>query len=229
MGNYWSYMRISTKEERGMQKFNRQSAALEKYAKDNEIEYLANFKDDASGKNFDRPEWKKLEKAVHSGDTIVFKDISRFTREAENGLAKYMALLNKNVELIFLDNTTVSTPYIKQLLDVAEKQNLVAKTSLESTVKLLLIVELDRAEQERQILIKRITDGIKNSGKKQGRKPGQLDKMTDELRIDILAYLKDRSIKQVTLMEKHKISRNTLKKYVKLVQDKLATPAETTP
>lgn len=183
MGNYWSYMRISTKEERGMQKFNRQSAALEKYAKDNEIEYLANFKDDASGKNFDRPEWKKLEKAVHSGDTIVFKDISRFTREAENGLAKYMALLNKNVELIFLDNTTVSTPYIKQLLDVAEKQNLVAKTSLESTVKLLLIVELDRAEQERQILIKRITDGIKNSGKKQGRKPGQLDKMTDELRI----------------------------------------------
>ena len=140
-----------------------------------------------------------------------------------------MALLNKNVELIFLDNTTVSTPYIKQLLDVAEKQNLVAKTSLESTVKLLLIVELDRAEQERQILIKRITDGIKNSGKKQGRKPGQLDKMTDELRIDILAYLKDRSIKQVTLMEKHKISRNTLKKYVKLVQDKLATQAENTP
>ena len=55
MGNYWSYMRISTKEERGMQKFNRQFAALEKYAKDNEIEYLANFKDDASGKNFDRP------------------------------------------------------------------------------------------------------------------------------------------------------------------------------
>ena len=42
-------MRISTKEERGMQKFNRQFAALEKYAKDNEIEYLANFKDDASG------------------------------------------------------------------------------------------------------------------------------------------------------------------------------------
>lgn len=90
-------------------------------------------------------------------------------------------------------------------------------------------MELDRAEQERQILIKRITDGIKNSGKKQGRKPGQLDKMTDELRIDILAYLKDRSIKQVTLMEKHKISRNTLKKYVKLVQDKLATQAENTP
>ena len=115
--------------------------------------------------------------------------------------------MNKGVELIFIDNPTVSTTYIKQLLNVAEKQNLVAKTSLENTVKLLLIVELDRAEQERKILIKRITDGIKNSGKKQGRKPGQLDKMTDELHSDILNYLNDRSIKQVTLMEKHKINR----------------------
>ena len=215
MGNYWSYMRISTKEERGMQKFNRQSSALEKYAQDNNIHCVGAYQDDASGKNFDRPAWKDIEKAAQPGDTIVFKDISRFTREAENGLAKYMELMNK---LIFIDNPTVSTTYIKQLLNVAEKQNLVAKTSLENTVKLLLIVELDRAEQERKILIKRITDGIKNSGKKQGRKPGQLDKMTDELHSDILNYLNDRSIKQVTLMEKHKISRNTLKKYVALVQ-----------
>ena len=206
MGNYFSYMRISTKEERGMQKFNRQSSALEKYAQDNSIDYVRAYQDDASGKNFDRP------------DTIVFKDISRFTREAENGLAKYLMLMNNGIELIFIDNPTVSTPYIKQLLNVAEKQNLVAKTSLENTVKLLLIVELDRAEQERKILIKRITDGIKNSGKKQGRKPGQLDKMTNELHSDILNYLNDRSIKQVTLMEKHKISRNTLKKYIALVQ-----------
>lgn len=219
MGNYFSYMRISTKEERGMQKYNRQSAAIEKYAKDNKIVYVGEYKEDASGKNFDdRNEWQKLEAVVHPGDTIVFKDISRFTREAENGLAKYMELMNKGVDLIFIDNVTVSTPYIKQLLDVAKKQNLVAKTSLEGTIKLLLIVELDRAEQERKILIKRITDGIKNSGKKQGRKPGQLDKMTDELHSDIVRYLNDRSIKQVDLMSKHKISRNTLKKYIALVQ-----------
>ena len=68
---------------------------------------------------------------------------------------KYMELLNKGVEPIFIDNQTVSTPYIKQLLNVAKVQNLVARTSLESTVKLLLIVELDRAEQERKIEIGR--------------------------------------------------------------------------
>ena len=84
---------------------------------------------------------------------IIFKDICRFTREAEVGYMKYMELLNKGVELIFIDNQTVSTPYIKQLLNVAKAQNLVARTSLESTVKLLLIVELDRAEQERKITV----------------------------------------------------------------------------
>ena len=219
MGNYFSYMRISTKEERGKQKYTRQEAALAKYAATNDIHYLVSFQEDVSGKSFEaRTEWQKLEQLAQSGDTIVFKDISRFTREAENGYTKYMELLHKGVELIFIDNQTVSTPYIKKLLDVAAAQNLVAKTSLESTVKLLLIVELDRVEQERLILNKRIRDGISSSPKASGRKTGTLDKITDELKTDIAAYLSDRSIKQIYLMKKHSISRNTLKKYISLAQ-----------
>ena len=129
-----------------------------------------------------------------------------------------MELLDKGIELIFIDNQTVSTPYIKQLLNVAQSQNLVAKTSLESTVKLLLIVELDRVEQERRILIKRITDGIAASEKKSGRKTGTLDKLTDALKADIKSYLTDRTIKQKDILEKHHISRNTLKKYAAIIQ-----------
>lgn len=220
MENYFSYKRISTKEERGLQKYNRQEAALKKYAADHGIEFVAEFQEDESGKSFDnRREWKRLEKLVQPGDTIVFKDISRFTREANNGYNKYMELLERGVELVFIDNPTISTEYIKQLLNVAEQQNIVARTSLESTVKLLIIVELDRVEQERLILINRIKCGISASEKQQGRKPGQLDKMTEELEADIKAFLGDRSIKQVNLMEKHKISRNTLKKYIELVKE----------
>lgn len=219
MCNYFSYKRISTKEERGMQKFNRQTAAIEKYAKENNIEYVAEFQEDESGKSFDnRKEWNRLEKLLQKGDTIVFKDISRFTRETEAGYKKYMELLERGIDLIFIDNQTVSTPYIKQLLNVAEKQNLVAKTSLESTVKLLLIVELDRVEQERLILINRIKNGIEASEKKQGRSKGTLDKMSDELKEDIRNFLNDRSIKQIDLMKKHGISRNTLKKYIEIVK-----------
>lgn len=88
---YLSYMRISTKEERQKQKFNRQEKALAQYAKDNGVVFAVEYKEDESGKSFDnRKEWKKLESLAREGDTIVFKDISRFTREALNGYVKYM-------------------------------------------------------------------------------------------------------------------------------------------
>ena len=79
-------------------------------------------------------------------------------------------------------------------------------------------MELDRVQQEREILVKRIKQGIKASDKKSGRKVGQLDKMSDELRTDIKLFMNDRSIKQVDLMNKHNISRNTLKKYIEIVK-----------
>ena len=222
MSNYFNYQRISTKEERGLQKYNRQEKALQKYAEENQIEYIAEFKEDESGKNFEnRKEWNKLEKLVKSGDTIVFKDISRFTREAENGYKKYMELMNNGVNLVFLDNKTVCTEYIKQLLNVAEQQNLIAKISLENTIKLLLYVELDRAAQEREILINRIKQGIAASGKKQGRKEGVPIKLTEELTEDIKKYLNDRTIKISDLMKKHNISRNTTTKYITMVKEEM--------
>lgn len=211
MNNYFAYMRISTKEERQIQRYARQ---------ENGIEYIYVAKEDESGKSFDnRKEWNKLERLLQNGDTIVFKDISRFTRETENGYKKYNELLQKGIDLIFIDNPTVSTPYIKKLLNVAEQQNIVARTALDSTVKLLLIVELDRVEKEREIFIQRVTDGIKASPKKSGRKTGTPDKLTDDLKADIKQYINDRNIKQTDLMKKHNISRNTLKKYIAIVQN----------
>lgn len=231
MANMYAYMRISTKEDREKQRFTRQENALTKYAADNKIEYVFQFREDVSGKSFkNRTEWQRLEKIVQPGDTIVFKDISRFTREAEAGYTKYMSLMQKGINLIFLDNPTVSTDYIRELLHVAEQQDLVAKTSLESTVKLLLIVELNRAEQERLTISKRTKDGMQAAKEKAeregrewraGRKPGQLDKMTDELQADIVLYLSNRSIKASELMRKHNISRNTFKKYVDKVKEKM--------
>ncbi len=222
MSDYF-YMRISTQEERGKQKYNRQESALRKYAEAQGLQYDEHtiYREDRSGKSFtDRQEWQKLEKNLREGDTVYFKDISRFTREAENGYQKYMDLLNKGVNLVFLDNQTICTDYIKQLLDVAEKQNLIAKISLENTVKLLLYVELDRVEQERLILQKRIKDGLAASGKKPGRKENTMEKLTPELEADIMIYDKDRNVTAIEIMTKHHISRNTLKKYRKLLKER---------
>ena len=92
--------------------------------------------------------------------------------------------------------------------------------TLEVVIRLLLVTELDRAEKEREITVKRIKDGIRASEKKSGRKEGQLDKMTPELEADIRKFLTDRSIKQIDLMNKYNISRNTLKKYIEYIANK---------
>ena len=92
--------------------------------------------------------------------------------------------------------------------------------TLEVVIRLLLVTELDRAEKEREIIVKRIKDGIKASSKKSGRKEGQLDKMTPELEADIRKFLTDCSIKQIDLMNKYNISRNTLKKYIEYIANK---------
>ena len=73
-------MRISTKESNDKQSFNRQEKSLKTYAESNHIEYLLSFKDDVSSNTFNRLSWNKLEKILQKGDTIVFKEISRFTR-----------------------------------------------------------------------------------------------------------------------------------------------------
>lgn len=220
MRNYFSYMRISTKEERGKQKYTRQENSLQRYARTKNIDYVFEFKEDASGKSFiNRYEWNRLEKIIQSGDTIVFKDITRFTREAENGYAKYMELMSKGINLVFLDNPTLSTDYIKNLIVTAKNMNFLEKTISEMLVKVLLAAELTRAEQERLTISQRTRDGIAASQNKAGRKLGQLDKMSDALKADIEVYLSDRSIKQVDLMNKYKISRNTLKKYISLIAD----------
>lgn len=220
MGNYFSYMRISTKEERGKQKYTRQENSLQRYARTKNIDYIFEFKEDASGKSFtNRSEWNRLEKIIQPNDTIVFKDITRFTRESENGYIKYMELMEKGIHLIFLDNPTLSTGYIKDLISTAKNMNFLEKTINEMLVKVLLAAELTRAEEERLTISQRTKDGMAASPNKAGRKLGQLDKMSDALKADIEVYLSDRSIKQVDLMNKYKISRNTLKKYISLIAD----------
>jgi len=217
MGRYYSYMRISTDTER--QNYGRQIKALEKYAQDHNIKYHRQFQEEKSGKSFEnRDELSFLESILQAGDTVVFKDLFRFTREGENGYEKYMEWLNRGINMVFIDNPTVSTDYIRQMMKTAEEQDIVTRTAMESIIKLLIIVELDRGEKQRQYISQSIKDGIAASDKKSGRKEGQLDKMTDALQADIQVYLDDRTVTQVSIMKKHDISRNTLKKYIALMQ-----------
>lgn len=220
MGNYFSYMRISTREERAKQKFTRQEKALERFEAEHGIEFVISFREDMSGKDFiHRREWKRLEKIVQPGDTIVFKDITRFTREAENGYIKYMELMGRGINLVFIDNPTLSTDYIQSMMQAARELNFLEKTVHEMLVKILIASELTRAEQERLAISKRTKDGMAASDKQPGRKPGTLDKLTPELERDIHVYLSDRRVKLADLIREHGVARNTLAKYIKVIQN----------
>ena len=227
MGNYFAYMRISTKEEREKQKFTRQEKALEKWAKENGVEFIHEEREDASGKSFDnRPKWQRIEKLLQKDDTVVFKDLSRFTREAENGFNKYSQLMEKGVNIIFIDNPTISTDYIKELLNIAKNQdNNIANDILKFFVEMLLKVELYRAEEERKTISKRTKDGLAASDKKSGREVGHLDKMNDKLKADLKKYIElagtPDAIKIADIMKKHKISRNTVCKYRTIVYEEM--------
>jgi len=217
MGRYYSYMRISTDTER--QNYGRQIKALEKYAQDHNFKYHRQFQEEKSGKSFEnRDELAFLESILQAGDTVVFKDLFRFTREGENGYEKYMEWLNRDINMVFIDNPTVCTDYIRQMMKTAAEQDIVTRTAMESIIKLLIIVELDRGEKQRQYISQSIKDGIAASDKKSGRKEGQLDKMTDSLKADIELYLSDRTVTQISIMKKHDISRNTLKKYAAYIK-----------
>ena len=175
MGRYYGYKRLSTDTER--QNYGRQTKALEKYAKDNNIKFNKIFKEEKSGKSFDnREEFIFLESILQPGDTVVFKDLFRFTREAENGYKKYMEWFNREINMVFIDNPTVNTEYIRQMMNTAAEQDLVTRTAMESIIKLLIIVELDRGQKQREYISQSIKDGIAASNKKSGRKEGQLDK-----------------------------------------------------
>ena len=88
---------------------------------------LLKFKDDVTGATFKRTEWEELETNLRKGDTVVFKELSRFSRQTEQGIKKYMELMEKGINLVFIDNPTISTDYIKQLGAVAEQQDLIIK------------------------------------------------------------------------------------------------------
>lgn len=128
---------------------------------------------------------------------------------------------------------TISTDNVRHLLEVADENSQESKSFLMQTfdefkkfmIKILIVSELDRAERERLLISQRTKDGM-IVGRKPGRKEGTMEKLNKELEQDIMCYLDDRSVMQVDIMRKHDISRNTLKKYAKLLSEQRKNDSE---
>ena len=62
-----------------------------------------------TGTRMERPAWGKLYKRLCAGDTVVFDEVSRMSRNAAEGFEVYQALFERGVNLVFLKERFIDT------------------------------------------------------------------------------------------------------------------------
>lgn len=68
-----------------------------------------------------RKELQKILNKVKSGDTIVFDEVSRMSRNADEGFALYKELFNKGINLVFLKEPQINTDTYRKSTDAQIK------------------------------------------------------------------------------------------------------------
>ena len=226
MSKVYGYARISTAK----QSITRQIDNIKEHDKDAEI-YSEAF---TGTKEADkRPEFSKLLKRVKAGDTIIFDEISRMSRNAEDGYKTYKELFDKGVNLIFLKERTLDTINFRQTQQLAFTGQQIADIYIEATNRVLMLLAeqqikaaFESAEHEVDFLHKRTADGMKAShaGEKiSASKTGKTieTKKAKEYKAIIRKSSKDfeGSLNDAELMKLTGLARNTFYKYKKELRE----------
>lgn len=69
-----------------------------------------------TGKTQNRPAWESLKRQAQEGDTIVFDEISRMSRNSAEGYKEYRELYDRGVNLVFLQERHLDTECFRQAL-----------------------------------------------------------------------------------------------------------------
>jgi DNA invertase Pin-like site-specific DNA recombinase len=138
--NIYGYIRVSTKE----QNEDRQMIAMREFGiPDNHI-----VLDKQSGKDFDRPGYRRLAGKLKAGDTLVIKSIDRLGRNYDEILEQWRLLTKeKQVAIVVLD---------MPLLDTRQGRDLTGVLIADIVLQLLSYV----AQTEREFNRQRQTEGI---------------------------------------------------------------------
>lgn len=104
----YGYCRISTKK----QSIDRQIRNIK-----SEYPNALIVKEAFTGTKIDRPEWNKLRKNLKPNDVVVFDEVSRMSRNAEEGFLLYKELFNENIILVFLKEPYMNTESYKQSMN----------------------------------------------------------------------------------------------------------------
>ena len=153
----YGYVRVSTRE----QNEDRQLIALREVGVENKYIFL----DKQSGKNFDRPQYKKLLRKLKKDDLLYIKSIDRLGRNYEEILQQWRLLTkDKWIDIVVLD---------MPLLDTRRGKDSMGTFLSDIVLQVLSFV----AENERTNIRQRQAEGIaaaKARGVKFGRPPKPL-------------------------------------------------------
>lgn len=152
MSNTYGYVRVSSTD----QNEDRQMIALSEYNIPKKNIYM----DKQSGKDFDRPQYKKLTRKLKSGDLLYIMSIDRLGRNYEE-IQKQWRILTKDIGI---DICVLDMP----LLDTRQGKDLMGTFIADLILQILSFV----AQSERKNIKKRQAEGIaaaKEKGVKFGR------------------------------------------------------------
>ena len=107
----YGYVRVSTKE----QNEDRQLAAMREFGVEDDCVVL----DKQSGKDFNRPGYRRLMRELKAGDTLVIKSIDRLGRNYDEILEQWRLLTkDKQVAIVVLDMPLLNTRQGRDLTGV---------------------------------------------------------------------------------------------------------------
>jgi DNA invertase Pin-like site-specific DNA recombinase len=130
------------------------------------------YSDVYTGKTNDRPQFQKLLKKVLKGDTIIFDEVSRMSRNAEEGFKVYQELFEKGCQLIFLKE-----PYLNTDVFSGQIQRATVKTGkdyLDQGLKIILMgvaeeqikIAFEQSQAETDLRAQRAKEGIAEAKKR---------------------------------------------------------------
>lgn len=140
-GRMYGYARVSSKD----QNLDRQLDAFEAFG----VPRDAIFADKASGKDFDRPEYRRLVESLAEGDVVVIKSIDRLGRNYEEILTEWRTITKeRKAAIVVLD---------MPLLDTRERRDGLTNVLISDIVLQLLSYV---AQVERENIKQRQAEGI---------------------------------------------------------------------
>ena len=156
-GAIYGYVRVSTKDQNEA----RQVIAMNEFGIPSDNIYI----DKQSGKNFERPAYKRLMAILEPTDTLVIKSIDRLGRNYEEIIEQWRSLTKeKQIFIVVLD---------MPLLDTRNHRDLIGTFITDLTLQILSYV----AQTEKEFSHQRQAEGIaaaKARGVKFGRIPLEL-------------------------------------------------------